>query len=97
MAKKRDKWVVWPVYFDAHVARSAGRKVAKANSWQNPKVDEIVWAARKLGLNLVAEEGASYPGRWWLKEGRVLIDKQESKRELLDKISSYIIQSKFNK
>ena len=62
---------------------------------KNPNVDDIMKAAKTLGLNPVKQE-KSYPKRWWRKEGRVLIDKEEGKVSSLIKISHCIKQSKTN-
>lgn len=88
----RDKWVIWPVYFDANVSRKEGRKVSKELAIKNPSIDDIYKAAKKLGLNPVKEEKA-YPKRWWRKEGRLLIDKKGKKMEIIKKIAEIIKQS----
>lgn len=91
----RDKWVVWPIYFDADASRKEGRKVPKELAIKNPNVDEIFKTAKKLGFNPVKEEKA-YPKRWWRKEGRILIDKKDKKISMLIKIAEKIKQSKSN-
>jgi len=91
----RDKWVIWPVYFDAEVGRKEGRKIPKELAVKNPTVDEIYMAAKKLGLNPVKEEKA-YPKRWWKKEGRILVDKKERKLEVIRKIAEIIKQSRIS-
>ena len=89
----RDKWVIWPVYFDANVSRKEGRKVSKELAIKNPSIDDIYKAAKKLGLNPVKEEKA-YPKRWWRKEGRLLIDKKGKKMEIIKKIAEIIKENR---
>jgi len=89
----RDKWVLWPIYFDVDASRLEGRKVSKELAIKNPTVDEIFKAAKKLGLNPVKEEKA-YPKRWWRKEGRILVDKKGRKIEIIRKIAEYIKENK---
>jgi len=89
----RDKWVIWPVYFDANVSRKEGRKVSKELAIKNPSIDDIYKAAKKLGLNPVKEEKA-YPKRWWRKEGRLLIDKKGKKMEIIKKIAEFLKENR---
>ncbi len=89
----RDKWVLWPIYFDVDASRLEGRKVSKELAIKNPTADEIFKAAKKLGLNPVKEEKA-YPKRWWRKEGRILVDKKGRKTEIIRKIAEYIKENK---
>ena len=91
----RDKWVLWPIYFDADASRLEGRKVPKQLAIRNPSIDESFKAAKKLGLNPIKEEKA-HPARWWRKEGRILVDKKGRKLEIIRKIAEYIKQSKLN-
>ncbi|HDN50458.1 MAG: signal recognition particle protein Srp19 [Thermoplasmata archaeon] len=91
----RDKWVIWPIYIDATASRKQGRKISRERAVKNPTADDIVKAAKKLGLNPVKEE-KSYPKRWWRREGRVLVDKKERKMSILVKIAENVKQSKLN-
>ena len=52
----RDKWVIWPIYIDATASRKQGRKISRERAVKNPTADDIVKAAKKLGLNPVKEE-----------------------------------------
>jgi signal recognition particle subunit SRP19 len=85
----KDKWVIWPCYFDIDLSRKDGRKVKKIIAIKNPSIDEIFQIAKKLGLNPLKEE-KSYPKRWWKKEGRILIDKKGRKVEIIRKIGEEV-------
>ncbi|MCD6480813.1 MAG: signal recognition particle protein Srp19 [Thermoplasmata archaeon] len=92
--RNRDKWVLWPIYFDADASRLEGRRVPKELAVKNPTVEDILQAAKKLGLAAVKEEKAAYPARWWRKEGRVLVGKKFSKTATIKQIAEIIKQSK---
>lgn len=87
--------MIWPIYIDATASRKQGRKISRERAVKNPTADDIVKAAKKLGLNPVKEE-KSYPKRWWRREGRVLVDKKERKMSILVKIAENVKQSKLN-
>lgn len=79
---EKDKYVLWPIYFDRRKSRGDGRRVAKDIAVPNASADEIVKAAKKLGLNPVKEKKA-YPGRWWKREGQVIVDRAGKKTKIL--------------
>ena len=88
----RDKWVLWPIYFDLRTSRRR-RKLSKNLAVNEPNIEEIYKAAKKLGLNPIKEEKA-YPSRWWRKEGRILVEKKEKKVEIIRKIAEIIKQNR---
>ncbi len=87
VSRGEDKYVIYPIYFDKSVSRLAGRKVSKKHAVDKPSIQDISKAAKSLGLNPVLEKEVSYPSRNWKKEGRILIDKKDSKSKLLVQIS----------
>lgn len=74
--------VVWPVYLDAAASRSGGRKIPLRDAVRRPRVEEIIEAAKRLGLNPEVE-GARYPRSWWENTRRILVDKMGSKLSTL--------------
>jgi signal recognition particle subunit SRP19 len=88
VSRGEDKYVVWPIYFDKSVSRLAGRKIAKKHSVEKPSIESISKAAKSLGLNPVLEKNYAYPSKHWKIEGRILIDKKDSKSKLLVKIAN---------
>lgn len=80
--------VVYPVYFDKNVSRDNGRKVSKKDAVEKPTLDMIAKAASSIGLKPKIEKNASYPARFWKNEGRILIDKKESKNKILKQIAN---------
>lgn len=88
VSRGEDKYVIWPIYFDKTVSRLQGRKVSKKHAIEKPTIENITKAAKSLGLNPVVEQNIQHPSRNWKKEGRILVDKKDSKSKLLVKIAN---------
>ncbi|WP_414468629.1 signal recognition particle protein Srp19 [Methanobacterium sp. ACI-7] len=84
------KTIIWPVYIDSEKTKSEGRRISRENAVPFPKLREISNAAKKLQLNPEIENDKSYSRSWWENSGRVSVDKNIPKRELLIKISNMI-------
>ncbi|BEP18235.1 signal recognition particle subunit SRP19/SEC65 family protein [Pyrofollis japonicus] len=81
--------VLWPVNIDSSASRGEGRKIPLRDAVRKPRVEEIVEAARRLGLNPVVEE-ARYPRKWWEQTKRIIVDKAGSKLETLRRIAAEV-------
>lgn len=88
VSRGEEKYVIWPIYFDKSFSKFNGRKVAKKYAKDKPTAEEISKAAKSLGLNPILQKDIAHPSRHFKKEGRVLIDKKESKNKLLRQISN---------
>ena len=88
VSKGEEKYVVYPVYFDKTLAKREGRKVSLKNAIEKPTIENIAKAAKSLGLNPVIEKESAHSSRHWKKEGRILIDKKDTKIKLLRQISN---------
>ncbi|KAF5089093.1 SRP19 protein [anaerobic digester metagenome] len=88
------KAVIWPVYIDSTKTKGEGRRVPRDHAVKSPKLREISNAAAKIGLNPEIEKGKSYPKSWWEVSGRVLVDKNLPKGEILIRISKMIKASR---
>ncbi len=88
--RKQEKAIIWPSYFDSAKTRSQGRRVSKNIAVPSPKVEEIEEAASRLGLEheTVLEKG--YPKTPWNKMGMLLVEKQGSKEQVINKIAKQI-------
>lgn len=84
------KTYIWPVYIDSERTKKEGRRISRKNAVQSPKLREISNAAKKLKLNPEVETVKSYSRSWWENSGRVSVDKNMPKREILIKISNMI-------
>ncbi len=79
--------VLWPANIDSTLSRSEGRKIPRKEAVRKPRVEEIVEAAKRLGLNPSVED-ARYPRKWWEQKQRVVVDRAGmSKIEVLKMIA----------
>jgi len=84
------KTTIWPVYIDSKKTKKEGRRISKENAVSSPKLREITKAAEKLHLNPEVEKYKSYSRSWWESSGRISLDKNMPKGEMLKKISNRI-------
>ena len=90
VSRDEDKYVIWPLYFEKNCSRSNGRKISKKYSIDKPTIDNIEKAAKSLNLHPILEKDYSHPSRPWRKEGRILIDKKDTKSKILLQISKLL-------
>lgn len=87
--------IIWPVYIDAQHSRGEGRKIAKKDAVESPKIREITGVLKKLRIKYIADQSKAYPASWWEKSGRVLVEQDKrTKLELLRLIAQNIKQSR---
>jgi signal recognition particle subunit SRP19 len=79
--------VIYPIYFERSVSRKKGRRATKDRSFDNVKLDDLIKAVRKMGLKYTEEKKKHHSARWWLKEGRLLVNADMGKEELIRKIA----------
>ena len=77
---------VWPQYLDKDLSLSEGRKVSKAIAVSKPSISEIERALKRLGFTYEIERDKAYPGKWYEKSGRILVEYENTKLELLKEI-----------
>ena len=94
VTKKDNKLILWPEYFDNSVTKSHGRRVPNKLAIPAPTVDEIAKVAKKLKLNPKIERNKAYPGRWWRKSGRVLVQGKMEKTKIIRQIAIVLKRSK---
>jgi signal recognition particle subunit SRP19 len=92
--RKQDKAIIWPAYFDLGKTRKEGRRVPKNLAVQSPRITEIQEATLKLGLKneIVVDKG--YPKTPWLKTGMLLVEKNASKEQVINKIAKQLLKSR---
>jgi len=89
--KKPGKIVVWPVNIDLKKTRGEGRKIPKKLAVESPKLEEIIEASKRLGLNPTAVPHAALPKEWWNKTGYVIVErKNKGKIQILKDIANEI-------
>ena len=92
--RKLDKAIIWPVYFDCNKSRKEGRRVSKNMAVQSPKIAEIKEAADKLGLQNEVNFEAHFPKMPWAKTGMLLVEKQEAKEKIVQKLAKQLMKIK---
>ncbi len=92
--RKLDKFIIWPVYFDSGRTRKEGRRVPKAQAVQSPKIAEVKEAADKLGLENEINLEAHFPKTPWAKSGMLLVEKQQSKEETIERLAKQLVKIK---
>jgi signal recognition particle subunit SRP19 len=92
--RKLDKAIIWPIYFDINKSRAEGRRVPKNCAVQSPKILEIKEAADKLCLQNEMNIEAHFPKNPWAKTGMLLIEKNEPKEKIIQKLAKQLLKIK---
>lgn len=82
--------MIWPIYLDSTKSLNEGRKISKEFAVPEVKLKDIIKAADKLRYKYTIETDKSYPGEWYNKSGRIIIESDESKKEILMALSEKI-------
>lgn len=78
---------IWPQYLDKNLSLSEGRKVSMEYAVTEPSISDIERALKRLGLQYNIDKKSAYPGKWYEKSGRVLVEWEDTKLELLKEVS----------
>ena len=78
---------IWPQYLNKNLTLSEGRKISKEIAVEDPTINDIERALKRLGLNHSLEKNQAYPGKWYEKSGRALVEWDKTKLELLREVS----------
>lgn len=78
---------IWPQYLDKNLTLNEGRKVSKEIAVSEPTLSDIERALKRLGLQYSVQKERSYPGKWYEKSGRILVEWDKTKLELLKEVS----------
>lgn len=89
--RKKDKIVVWPVYFDSTKTRAEGRSVPKSLAVSSPKLEEIRKAVERMGLRAEVVLDAAHPSNPLRKTGFLFVPKRGSKTETLREIAKELV------
>lgn len=81
---------IWPQYLDKNLTIGEGRKISKESAVASPTIAEIEKALKRLGLTYDVEKDKAYPGKWYEKSGRVLVEYDGTKLDLIKEISMKI-------
>jgi signal recognition particle subunit SRP19 len=89
--RKQNKILLWSIYFDANKTRREGRRVPKKYAVASPKVEELLRATKRLGLQPETVFDAAHPSSPWQRSGLLFIPKGESKGKTLKKIAKELL------
>lgn len=78
---------IWPQYLNKDLSLSEGRKISVEESVKNPSINEIERALKRLGYAYNLEKDRAYPGKWYEKSGRVLVEWEGTKLDLIREVS----------
>lgn len=84
--------IIWPQYLNRNLTHKEGRKISKEDAVKDPSISDIERAVKRLGLQYNIQKDVSYPGKWYEKSGRILIEWEGTKLELIRELSSEIKQ-----
>ena len=82
--------MVWPQYINKNLSISEGRKVSKEIAVSDPTLNDIERALKRMGLSMSVQKEKSYPGKWYEKSGRILVESDLKKLDLLKSICEEI-------
>lgn len=79
--------IIWPQYINKDLSYSQGRKVSLEFAVKEPNISDISKALKKLKIPHNVQKEFSYPGKWYEKSGRIIVESEDtSKIELLKEI-----------
>ena len=78
---------IWPQYINKNLTINEGRKISKEFAVKDPSLNDNERALKRLGLKYSVQKEVSYPGKWYEKSGRVLVEWEGTKLELLKEVS----------
>ena len=78
---------IWPQYLNENLSLKEGRKISKEDAVKDPTMNEIERALKRLGLSYNIDKERAYPGKWYEKSGRALVEWEGTKLELIREVS----------
>ncbi len=85
--KEKRAIILYPEYFSIGNTRGSGRRVPKKLAFKSPTIDDISKAVKSLGLKATVEGEKAYPRYWWKRRGRVIVETDMPKTQLLRKVA----------
>ena len=77
-----------PCYFTVEFTRAQGRRGAKDFAVPSPTIAQVARAAKQCGFTVLDEErDVAHPAYWFSREGRLRVEHEGSKEELLKKVA----------
>ncbi len=89
--RKKDKIVIWPVYFDSTKTRAEGRSVPKSLTVSSPGLEEIRRAVERVGFRAEVILDAAHPSNPLRKTGMMILSKKDPKTRILRTIAKELV------
>jgi signal recognition particle subunit SRP19 len=90
--KDYDHVILWLDYFNKGLSRKQGRRVSKELAVFEPKIEELIRAAKTLGYKDVeVNENTRYPKRWYQRSGYIMIEKDDSKEVIIQEMAKELL------
>ena len=93
--KDYEKVVVWLDYFNKTLPRNKGRKLSKEKCVFDPSLKELIDASKAAGLEpKETEEQVRFPKRPYVRSGYIVLEKNTTKINIMNKISSKLVSKR---
>ena len=87
--------VIWLDYFNKTLPRNKGRKLAKEKCIFDPSLKELIDASKAAGLQPTeSEEQVRFPKRPYVRSGYIVLEKNTTKINLMNKISNKLVSKR---
>jgi len=87
--------VVWLDYFNKTLPRNKGRKLSKEKCVFDPSLKELIDASKAAGLEpKETEEQVIFPKRPYVRSGYIVLEKNTTKINIMNKISSKLVSKR---
>ena len=91
--KDYEHQVIWLDYFNKNLSRKKGRKVNKDRAVFDPKIDELVQAAKAAGYNPKETNAeVNFPRRAHVRSGYIMVEKRQNKSKVVNNIAERLVQ-----
>lgn len=86
--------MLWPQYINKELTRKEGRKISIDDCVKEPTIKEMESVVKRHGLKYSTQDNKTFPGKWYERSGRILVESDMTKLELLRVISTKIKESR---
>jgi signal recognition particle subunit SRP19 len=91
--KDYEHQVIWLDYFNKNLSRKKGRKVNKDRAVFDPKIDELVQAAKAAGYNMKETNAeVNFPRRAYVRSAYITVEKKHNKSKVINSIAERLVQ-----
>jgi signal recognition particle subunit SRP19 len=82
--------IIWPAYLDSSKSRGEGRRLPHDVAVDSPSAAEVANAAKQVGYEPEYEPEKQYPRSWWEMRGRVTVETEDKKPDVLRAVAAYV-------